>query len=283
MTDRADATAFEAVGTARPGHCIEGGVNMDEEIILRVIKQVLADPRLQTLFQEQPSAAARPELLVLLNYAPDLSGVLSEVLGRWGGSHTLKVLATDTVMGHKPVLPAGMTWVTSQEAFKGCWQRMVLPTCSANTLAKIALGLRDNPASAMAAEGICRGIPVELHTEYLGFTEATPASYRQLYQDYLTRVAGYGVILRGPEQGGDHIMAVPGQQPVLAVPVEKAVEKTAVRTVDWTKRLLTEKDVLTFPTDCVIRLGKSAIISPLAKDMLVRRRVETLMDGDVRS
>jgi len=254
---------------------------MDEEIILRVIRQVLSDPRLQALVQEAPKADAKPELLVLLNYAPDLSGVLGEVLGRWGGSHTLRVLATDTVMGHKPALPAGLTWVTSQEAYRGSWQRMVLPTCSANTLAKIALGLRDTPASAMAAEGIVRGIPVELHTEYLGFTEATPAPYRQLYQGYLARVAGYGVILRGPEQaaGGDHIMAVPGLQP--AVP-EKAVEKDAARIIDWPKRLLTEKDVLTFPTDCVIRLERSAIISPLAKDMLVRRRVETLIAGERR-
>jgi hypothetical protein len=45
-------------------------------------------------------------------------------------------------------------------------------------------------------------------------------------------------------------MAAPGQHPVLAVQAEKAVEKTAVRTVDWTKRLLTEKDALIFPTDC---------------------------------
>jgi hypothetical protein len=254
---------------------------MDEEIILRVIRQVLADPRLQALAQEQPPAAARPELLVLLNYAPDLSGVLSELLGRWGGTHTLRVLATDTVLGHKPALPAGMAWVTCQEAFRGCWQRMVLPTCSANTLAKIALGLRDTPASALAAEGIVRGLPVELHTEYLGFTAATPATYRQLYQDYLARVAGYGVLLRGPEQGagGDHIMAAPGLQPAQPEPV---IEKTAAKLIDWPNRLLTEKDVLTFPAGCAVRISRSAIISPLARDMLVRRRVNLVREGEPR-
>ncbi len=157
---------------------------MDEELILRVIQQVLADPRLQALMQEQPvpgagcragcraqgapgaapGAAARPDLLVLLNYAPNLPGMLQEIVRRWGDIYSLKVLASDAVMRCKPDLPAGLTWVTCQEALGGCWQRMALPTCSANTLAKIALGLRDTPLCVIAAEGISKGIPLELYT-----------------------------------------------------------------------------------------------------------------------
>ena len=93
---------------------------MDEELILRVIQQVLADPRLQALMQEQPApgAAARPDLLVLLNYAPNLPGMLQEIVRRWGDIYSLKVLASDAVMRCKPDLPAGLTWVTCQEAFE---------------------------------------------------------------------------------------------------------------------------------------------------------------------
>jgi hypothetical protein len=259
---------------------------MDEELILRVIKQVLADPRLQSLIQEQPVTAVRPQMLVLLNYAPDLPGVLREVQGRWGDTHALKVLATDTVVAHKPVLPAGLTWVTCQEAYEGCWQRMVMPTCSANTLAKIALGLTDAPVPAMAAEGIMRGIPVELHTGHIGLTTATPAAYRQLYQDYLARVESYGVVLRGNEQGSGQIMAAPGGAPVACRAGQASgqtgeTEQTA-NTVDWPNRLLTEKDVLTFPAGCAVRVSRSAIISPLARDMLAQRRVTLVREGEPR-
>jgi hypothetical protein len=74
-------------------------------------------------------------------------------------------------------------------------------------------------------------------------------------------------------------MAAPGLQPAHPEP---AIEKTASRIIDWPRRLLTEKDVLTFPADCTIRLERSAIISPLAKDMLAQRRVETLITGERR-
>jgi hypothetical protein len=271
---------------------------MDEEIILRVVRQVLEDPRLLSLMQPQAPTPANPELLVLLNYAPDLSEVMREVQRRWGGAYTLRVLATDTVMGHKPVLPAGMTWVTRQEAFDRCWQRMVLPTCSANTLAKIALGIRDTPASAMAAEGIIRGIPVELYTDYLGLGGSTPAPYRQLYDGYLNQVAGYGVIVRGHDQGCDHVMAAPLQQPApvqqlvqapqpagsggFVKPVEQPVSVADDKTFDWPNKLLAEKDILSFPTRCTINVGDRTIITPLAKDLMVRRQVEIKRNGDAR-
>jgi len=254
---------------------------MDEELILRVIKQVLADPRLQALIEEQPAlaagrlpgAAARPDLLVLLNYAPDLPGILQEIARRFGDAYSLKVLASSAVMRCKPDLPTVLTWVTCQEALAGCWQKMLLPTCSANTLAKIALGLRDTPLCVLAAEGISKGIPLELYTAHLGLTGQMPAPYRQLYEGYLNQVASYGVIVRDSLQDQTAAGGV-------SVAVCKDSPNCESKIIGWNSRLLTERDVLAFPEGCTVKFGQSTIMTPLAKDMLKRRRVEIRREGD---
>ena len=78
-------------------------------------------------------------------------------------------------------------------------------------------------------------------------------------------------------------MAAPGCVPVACRSGQASGQtgetKQTAYAVDWVKRLLTEKDVLAFPTNCTVRVGRSAIISPLAKDMMVRRRVTLAREG----
>ena len=50
--------------------------------------------------------------------------------------------------------------------------------------------------------------------------------------------------------------------------------------IGWNSRLLTERDVLAFPEGCAVKFGQSTIMTPLAKDMLKRRRVEIRREGD---
>ncbi len=250
---------------------------MNEELIARVVRQVLEDPRIQMLLKGQVEPQARPQMLILLNYAPDLSAQLQQMRHLWGSTYGLKVLASPGVERCRPELPQGMEWVTFEEAYAGCWQRIVLPTCSYNTLAKIALGLRDTPLSIMAAEGITRGIPVELCTSQLRFTEKTPAAYRQLYEEYLRRVESYGVVLR------ESLCEVGTKR---CTPHQTAEERSCAQpssggreVVSWERRLLTEKDVLDFPAGCALKVSRATIISPLARDALKKRRIEVLREG----
>ncbi len=253
---------------------------MNEDLIVQAIRQVLADPRIQALLGAQLApASGQPELLVLLNYSPDLPQLLVRLCNQWGASYALKVLPTAAVERSKPALPAGMSWVTCQEALAGAWQRMVLPNCSANTLAKIALGLRDTPVCIMAAEGISKGIPVELEAAHPGFTPQAPAAYRQLYEGYLKQVQSYGVIV-GNNLSGEQTAAAAVFQP--ASGSGQAIAAPGGPVINWGSKLLTEKDVLAWPADCTVRLNPAAIISPLAKDMIRRRRIEIRREGDVR-
>lgn len=240
---------------------------MNEDLIAQIIRKVMEDPRVQELLGGGMIASPKPEMLILLNYTHDLLELLQKARALWGEMYSLKILATDAVMKCRLELPAGMSWITCQMAMQHKnWQSMVLPTCSANTLAKIALGLRDTPISIMAAEGISSGIPVELYTGCLGFTEKMPAPYRALYESYLDQVRNYGVAIR-ETLGGQN---TPGR---LATGKTESNNERREK-INWNKGLLTEKDVIEFPTDCTIVVTKQVIVTPLARDTLKRRRVE---------
>lgn len=252
---------------------------MNDDLIAKIIRQVLADPRIQMLLKGQVAPDARPQMLILLHYATDLPALLRQMCELWRDTYDLRVLASDTVERYRPELPEGMEWITLEEAYGICWQRMVLPTCSANTLAKIALGLRDTPITIMAAEGIGRGIPVELCTSQLKFTERTPVAYRRLYQGYLKQVESYGVILR--ENLSEMNPTLPAGK-VACLPVDadgQAETAESNRVISWKHRLMTEKDVLDFPVGCTVMVGTSTIISPLARDMIRKRRIDICREG----
>ncbi|AFQ43584.1 flavoprotein [Desulfosporosinus meridiei] len=175
---------------------------MNEELIRQIVSRILSDPSLQGLLQgtghQAPPSRVKSEALVLLNYVSDFPGVLATLQKRWGETHTLRILPSDQAFQAKPELPAGMSWISGEEALgKADWPQVILPTCSANTLAKAALGIRDNPISELIGRGISQGSSIELNTEYLGLTNRTPAAYRELYEGYLEKLKSYGVqILR---------------------------------------------------------------------------------------
>ncbi|SDI61101.1 flavoprotein [Desulfosporosinus hippei] len=176
---------------------------MNEELIRQIVTRILSDPSLQGLLQgtgksQDAWSRVKSEALVLLNYVSDFPGVLTTVQERWGETYTLRILPSDQVYQAKPELPAGMSWISAEEALgKADWPKVILPTCSANTLAKAALGIRDNPISELIGRGISQGSSIELITEYLGFTSRTPAAYRELYEGYLEKLKSFGVqILR---------------------------------------------------------------------------------------
>ena len=175
-------------------------MNMNEELINQIVNRILSEPAFQALLHGNKDGniaelkAVKPDGLVLLNYVPEFERVLSSLKQYCGSDYTLSILPSDQANVSKPKLPEGMTWITPQDALsKTTWQKIMIPACSPNTLAKAALGIRDNPISELIGRGISQGIPTMLGTEYLGFTDQTPQTYLQLYKGYLQTVQSYGV------------------------------------------------------------------------------------------
>lgn len=271
---------------------------MNEELISQIVSRILSDPCLQQLIQAnagpERNNMPKSEALVLLNYVSDFPGVLSAVKQRWGADFRLRVLPSDQVYIAKPELPVGLTWITAQEALgRSDWQKLILPACSANTLAKAALGIRDNPISEMIGRGISKADSIELVTEYLGLTPQTPPAYRELYEGYLQKLESYGVILSA--RLGD-ICASPVKpvQQSQARPAEPTIISEQIKTlfsgetasnrkeIPYLKKFLGDKQAYEFPEESRVLIKHGTVISPLAQDTLKLRRIELCIEKEGR-
>ncbi|HBW37531.1 hypothetical protein [Desulfosporosinus sp. BICA1-9] len=282
---------------------------MNEELINQLVQRILSEPALQALLQGTGAGnRAKPDVLVLLNYVSDFERVLSAIETRWGAKYTLTILPSESVAKANPALPEGMNWITPQDALtKTDWQKIILPACSPNTLAKAALGLRDNPISELIGRGITQGQPIELVTEYLGFTAQTPKAYIELYEGYLQKVQSYGVQVYArirdestPIQTVEQRFVlgkgttVTAEEPTVtkASPInqtslyeQKTVsyepttthcepKATTQDVIRFEKKFLGDKDAYGFPEESRVLVKRLTVISPLARDTLKIRRVE---------
>ncbi|MDQ7095069.1 flavoprotein, partial [Desulfosporosinus sp. PR] len=266
-------------------------------LVRELVEQLLQTPALQTLLQElgekenpalpaQPIPPPTPEALGLLNYAPDTAAIRTALPPNWGETYTLYLLPCASREAQSLDLAEGLKRISPQEALKREWQSLFLPTCSLNTIAKMALGLRDTPFSELLGRGIAQGIPVELVSKNLELKFPTPPAYRALYESYLKTVRSYGVRVR-PGLAADSSPApdlpvrqdlrerqeTPAGFPATPKPPEQPVNggESIVR---FSKKYLADKDAQSFPEGGKVLVEQRTVVSPLARDTLRLRRIE---------
>ena len=248
---------------------------MKDELIQSIVRRIFAEPAFQAILQGNgivttlgtSNPPRKPNRLVLLNYVPNLGTVLNTLQKRWGATHTLHLLPSESVLKAQPDLPEGLRWIIPQEALNRTdWQSILLPACSLNTLAKMALGIRDNPFTELLGRGLAQGIPIDLITESFGLSTQTPPAYRDLYDGYLQKVQSYGVrVYAALESEG---------------PCEKPQPQPVQNVLRFTKKYLADKDAYSFPEDSKVLIPQRIVISPLARDTLRMRRIELCQERE---
>jgi len=264
---------------------------MNEELINQIVRRILSEPAFQTLLQgntagnQEENKAVKLDALVLLNYVPDFEQVLTTLKLSYGADYTLSILPSEQVVVAKPTLPEGLTWITPKDAVsKTTWQKILIPTCSPNTLAKAALGIRDNPISEMIGRGMTQGIPTVLVTEHLGFTAQTPKAYHELYEGYLQTVQSYGVMVCETIGKECTLMKDEGKvaQASQHQPTRFNEQKSGAcehntssqEVICYDKKYLADKDAYGIAEEAVVLVKRGTVISPLARDTLKSRRIE---------
>jgi hypothetical protein len=284
---------------------------MNEELISQIVRRILSEPAFQGLLQGNKEGsleavkAVKLDALVLLNYVPDFEKDLTALRQQFGADYTLSILPSEQVYASKPTLPEGLTWITPKDALsKTTWRKILIPTCSPNTLAKAALGIRDNPISEMIGRAMAQGIPTVLVTEYLGFTAQTPKAYRELYEGYRQTVQSYGVMVCETLREECTLKKDTGS--VASVDGKQVIDKRAVysaqgpavtqigqhqstrfnekesceqntssqQVICYEKKYLADKDAYGIAEDAVVLVKRGTVISPLARDTLKSRRIE---------
>ncbi len=267
---------------------------MNEELIGQIVRRILSEPTFQTFLQESKGKsvelkAVKSDALVLLNYVPELEQVITALKQRFGADYNLSVLPSEQALAAKPTLPEELTWITPQDALsKTTWQKILIPSCSPNTLAKAALGIRDNPISEIIGRGITQGISTLLLTEHLGFTAQTPKAYHELYEGYLQTVQSYGVMVCATLEDRctlikdtGKLASVKEDQTSLNKQKLASCEQntSSQEVICYEKKYLADKDAYGIAEETVVIVKRGTVISPLARDTLKTRRIELRQEG----
>ena len=252
---------------------------MDESLVREIVARILADSRFQALVAgaSRNESALKPAALVVADSEAAVA-LLPELQERWGGCCSLQVFLGAPMEAAAVALPRR----SFQEAMaETSWSRLLIPVCSGPQLAEIALGLRGTPLAALAAEAILRGIPVEIGRVDFAFTERTPAAYRKLFEEYMQRVAAYGVSIGTQAVSPVAPSAASTPAVVPSAPSAPVVAMAAAFRPDvpFDKKLMTEKEAVLLPEQAVLNLKRATILTPAAIDVLKQLRVQVYREG----
>lgn len=229
---------------------------MNYELIRNLILRILEEPEMQQLLQGKISAEpSASKALILLEEKVERKNLLLEWAQLWSEEYHLFVCVKEDNPVQEFELLSEISSVTIAEALaEKNWRHIFLPNCSADTLAKAALGIQDTPFNRLITWGICQGIPISLSAHDLGFGSKTPEPYRKLFHDYIQRLTQYGV----------QILSSPEEQPRM----------------HYKKKLLAECDAFNLPPETILSLPKGTIISPLARDTLKQKQIKLLLETE---
>lgn len=232
---------------------------MNDDLIRDLVLRILESPEMKQYLQGKTSTEPiLPKGLILFEGGVGRENILLECVQRWGKGYNLSVLMKERIRNEaqdKCMWPHGITSVNMAEALtEKNWKQLYLPDCSADTLAKSALGIQDTPFTELIAWGIRKGIPVTITTDYLGLGPNTPEPYQKMLQNYIQKLRQFGV----------RILAVPLEQPL----------------VWYEKKLLSDRDALSLIPQTLLSIRKGTIISPLARDTLKKRKIQLRIETE---
>jgi hypothetical protein len=254
---------------------------MNEALLTQIITRLLSAPELQALLHggtAMAEPAGKPGCLVLVTGQADLSE-LPALTERYRPDYFVAACVAGQVDLTDSRIPA-VTW--EQAIRQTNWQRLHIPACSREQLARIALGLRGDQTGQLAAWAITRGIPVEIGKIHWDFTEQTPASYRQLFAGYAEQVAGFGVSMPDHENTNDTILLQPAgtTSPVPALQTKQIPSQPPAQTeTRYEKRLLGGREAAGLADSQTVRIAKTTVLTPAAIDIFKSRKTEVYREG----
>lgn len=257
---------------------------MDEALIKKIVARILADPQMLAILAsgiEQPKVDSdtKPVALVLIDSVASLER-FQTLKDNWRQCWSLRVCSLGSATNAAGEFPTRSCEQTLNESD---WQQLLIPVCSGAQLAAFALGLQTSPAEAVFAQAVLRGLPVEIAAVEFGFTERTPAAYRNLLQNYQQQIQQYGVSF------GSKSAPVPVNRPVAepapgigtaaASCCEPISSDPNPASVTFSKKLLTEKEAILLPGQSILKLQRDTILTPSAIDALKLLKVQVYREG----
>jgi len=151
----------------------------------------------------------------------------------------------------------GDGFLSKEAAAQGEWKKIRVYQPSLNAIAKLALGIADEPLLKIVQQKLMEGAEnIEL-LRLCNLSKIKSDSYRKLFLGYIEKIKSFGI-----KVSDDGIQA-------------------AVDPGIWHYKALTERDLLDIEKGTILTVGRKCIVTSLAVDMARRKSIQIFREGEV--
>jgi hypothetical protein len=230
---------------------------MEQDNLAALVKLIMADKRIMDLIKNGTGECCDLTLI-------ETKDIFETLPFEWRGS----VYCQERPDGGDGLL-------SYDAAAQGEWKTVRVYQPSLNVIAKLALGIADEPLLKIVQQKLMEGAEnIEL-LRLCNLSRIKADSYKKLFLGYIDKIKSYGV-----KVNDDGFTAAPGDFPT-AVKTRKACTEKADAGI-WQYKALTERDLLDVEKGTVITVGRKCIVTSLAVDMARRKSIQICREGEVK-
>lgn len=214
---------------------------MEQDNLAALIRLIMADPRIMALIKNETVECCDLTLI-------ETKDIFETIPVEWRGN----VCCQEHPGG-------GSGLLSFEEASRREWGRIRVYQPSLNVVAKLALGITDEPLLNFIQQKLVEGAE-NIELLRLGnLSKIRQDSYKQLFLGYIDRIRSYGISVS-----------------------DDGVRTEMTNTVTWQYKALTERDLLDIEKGSVITVGRKCIVTSLAVDMARRKSIQICREGEVK-
>ena len=229
---------------------------MEQDNLAALVKLIMADKRIQDLIRDGAGGYG----------GADLSKDLTLIETRDTFENLPFDWRVNVYCQERP--DGGDGFLSCDAASRGEWSKLRIYQPSLNFIAKLALGIADEPLLKIVQQKLAGGAGnIEL-LRLSNLSRVKPESYRKLFLDHLDRIRSYGINV------SDDRTQSAEKAPVPCAEVANAV--------DWQYKALTERNLQDICKGSVVTIGRKCIVTSLATDMARRKSIRICREGEVK-
>lgn len=233
---------------------------MEQDKLAALVKMIMADKRIMDLIKNVSCDGTSQGCDLTLIETKDIFETLPF---EWRGN----VYCQERPDG-------GDGFISKEAAAQREWNKIRVYQPSLNAIAKLALGIADEPLLKIVQQKIMEGAGnIEL-LRLCNLSKIKADSYKKLFLGYIEKIKSFGIMIN--ENG---ITAVEGDFPT-AVKTRKADTENADAGI-WQYKALTERDLLDIEKGTILTVGRKCIVTSLAVDAARRKSIQICREGEV--
>lgn len=216
---------------------------MEQDKLAALVKMIMADPRIMALIQNEGKKTDCRDLTLI-----ETKDIFE----------TLPLEQRANVCCQE--LPGGGDGLLSLDsAAQGEWNRIRIYQPSLNVIAKLALGIADEPLLKVIQQKLMEGaVNIEI-LRLCNLSKIRQDSYKKLFLGYIDKIRSFGITV-----SDDGVQAAEGAP------------------VTWQHKALTERDLLDIGKGSVVNVGRKCIVTSLAVDAARKKSIQICREGEVR-